>query len=112
MRFSYLNFAGAILPFAMAAYDPNQAQISLMLSQVAYCGRDQYMTHNFTGVCKGFKVTYVIYAEKQEIEGFVGYLPSDKSIYVVLRGTSNIKNWETDLHATKEDYDDPACPDC
>ena len=42
--------------------------------------------------------------------GFVGYLPSDKSIYVVFRGSSSIRNWITNLDAYKTSYTSyPAC---
>jgi predicted lipase len=42
--------------------------------------------------------------------GFVGYLPSDKSIYVVFRGSSSIRNWITNLDAYKTPYTSyPAC---
>jgi len=40
----------------------------------------------------------------QDTEGFVGYLPSDKSIYVAFRGSLTIQNWITDLSIAKRDY--------
>lgn len=46
------------------------------------------------------------------IEGFVGYLPSDSSIYVVFRGTlhSSIRNILTDLDGVGSSYLE--LPDC
>ena len=41
--------------------------------------------------------------------GFVGYLPSDKRIYVSFRGSSNIENWIADLEVTFTDYGADCC---
>ena len=54
----------------------------------------------------------MIYDPKHDTQGFVGYLPSDNSIYVAIRGSVDTKNWESDFNATKENYNDAACPDC
>jgi len=37
-------------------------------------------------------------------EGYIGYLPSDKSIYITFRGSSSIRNWITNLDAVKTSY--------
>ena len=42
--------------------------------------------------------------------GYIGYLPSDKSIYVTFRGSSSIKNWVTNLDAVKTSY--TTFPEC
>ena len=39
-----------------------------------------------------------------DTEGFVGYLPSDNSIYVAFRGSLSIQNWITDLNIDKVKY--------
>ena len=40
----------------------------------------------------------------------MGYLPSDKSIYVAYKGSDSINNWITDFDATQTSYDIwPAC---
>lgn len=44
-----------------------------------------------------------------DTEGFVGYLPSDSSIYVVFRGSSNIENWMTNMDISKTEYDGYNC---
>ena len=48
--------------------------------------------------------TKVIYDKGSDTEGFVGYLPSDKSIYVVFRGTESVDNWLTDFNVEKDEY--------
>ena len=70
------------------------------------------MTHNFVGPLEGFKVTYVIYDPDHDTQGFVGYLPSDSSIYVVYRGSSSFDNWLSDLDATKRAYGHASCTNC
>ena len=43
----------------------------------------------------------------------MGYLPSDKSIFVAFRGTENVLNWATDLDVRKMKWKShPECIDC
>lgn len=70
------------------------------------------MTHHFSGASEGFIVTYVIYDPATDTEGFVGFLPSDQSIYVVFRGSESIQNWLSDSKFLKTDYKDPNCVNC
>ena len=64
--------------------------------------------HTFKGPTKGFVVTKTI-NDKKDTQGFIGYLPSDKSIYVVFRGSSSVQNWITDLTVTKTAYKQYCC---
>ena len=82
------------------------------MSQAAYCGKDEYLKHVWTGPLTGFVATAVLYNEKHDTEGFVGYLPSDHSVHVSFRGSSSMANWMSDLNATKSDYSDPDCHKC
>lgn len=93
-----------------AAYDGNQAKISLWLSAAAYCGKDKYASHTFQGPTKGFVYTATISGPTADTQGFVGYLPSDKAIYVVYRGSQSIRNWATNLDAWKTPY--TSYPEC
>ena len=69
------------------------------------------MTHNYQGVLSGFQPTYVIYSGiVDDTEGLVGYLPSDSSIYISFRGSSDIQNWLTNLSTTKTTW--TTYPDC
>ena len=107
----------------------------MWLSAAAYCGSSSYRSHVFKGPTAGFVVTSIIEDISTDTEGksskdttisylsvgnmlcclffpvgFVGYLPSDKSIYVVFRGSSSIRNWITNLDAYKTPYTSyPAC---
>lgn len=70
----------------------------------AYCGVGHYLNHTWTDKTKGFKATYEIYDKASDTEGYIGYLPSDNSIYVVFRGSSSIKNWVSNFDATHATY--------
>jgi len=85
-------------------YDTNQGLKSVWLSAAASCGHDNYMTHVFKGPTEGFVVSKVIYNAEDDTQGYIGYLPSDKSIYVVFRGSESIENWKTNLNAFKVPY--------
>lgn len=43
-------------------------------------------------------------------QGFIGYLPTKESIFVVFRGSTSIKDWLNNLNALLTDY--PGCQDC
>lgn len=58
-------------------YDESQIQIALRLSQDAYCGIDEYLTHKFTSHSQGFVVTKTLHNSFHDVQGFIGYLPSD-----------------------------------
>jgi len=85
-------------------YDSDEASRSLWLSIAAYCGKDQYSTHVFKGPTTGFVLTYTISDIATDTEGYIGYLPSAKTIYVVFRGTQDTRNWLSNLDVVKTSY--------
>lgn len=91
-------------------YSDAQARISLQLSQDSYCGKAVYMSQHYSGVVAGFVPTKIISNLVDDVEGFVGYLPSDKSIYVAFRGSESIRNWITNLTVDKMNYN--TFPEC
>ncbi len=109
---NFLVFALAATAFndTTGGYDVNQGQKSVWLSAAASCGHDKIMSHVFKGPTTGFVVTKVIYNSKDDTQGYIGYLPSDKSIYVVYRGSESTKNWITNLDAFKTPY--TTYPEC
>ncbi len=94
----------------LGAYDGSQATKSLWLSAAAYCGKDAYPSHVFKGVTSGFVYTKTISDSATDTQGYIGYLPSDKSIYVVFRGSQSIRNWISNLDAFKTPY--TSFPEC
>ena len=62
------------------------------------------MGHTFTGPTEGFTLTKVIYNDTYDVEGYIGYLPSDNSIYVTFRGTDSAKNDYVDSLIDKTTY--------
>lgn len=117
---STLFFAASMLAsFSLAqesndVYSDAQAHISLQLSQDAYCGSKAYLTQHYTGILAGFVATKVIANTANDVEGFVGYLPSDRSIFVVFKGSSaSPTTWLSKLGSTKTNYSTfGACYNC
>lgn len=105
-----LSVSAMVFNTTLGGYDVNQGMISVWLSAAASCGHENYETHVFKGPTTGFVLTKVIYDQKDDTQGYVGYLPSDKSIYVVYRGSESIKNWITNLDAFKTPY--TSYPEC
>jgi len=86
------------------AYDINQALTSVYLSGAAYCDKDTYKTMQIAGPASGFVYQDTLYDVKTDLQGFIGYLSSTKTIYVSIRGTSSILNWLDDLEVKLVDY--------
>eukprot|EP01036_Dinobryon_divergens_P035367 gene35367-45810_t len=109
----FLTICGIVLAqdeATLKGFSTTQVNTSLWLSAAAYCGSSSYKSHVFKGPTTGFVVTAIIEDLSTDTEGFIGYLPSDKSIYVVFRGSSSIRNWITNLDAYKTPYTSyPAC---
>lgn len=93
-----------------SSFSMDQAEISVYLSAAAFCNKYTYTTRTFVGPTSGFVATYVIYDEKTDTTGYIGFLPKDKSIYIVFRGSSSIANWIVDLDALKIPYS--SFPEC
>lgn len=94
----------------VTTFDLDQAMISLWLCGATYCGVGNYKSHVFQGPTTGFIVTAPIEDVRTDTEGYVGYLPSDKSIYVAFRGSSSIRDWLSNLDARKVPY--TSYPEC
>lgn len=94
---------------ASAAYNSNKAEINAWLSAAAYCEKKDYPTREFQGPTSGFVYTSTI-SNVDGTQGYIGYLPSEETIYVAYRGSSNIRNWVTNLQFTQIDYaSQPGC---
>eukprot|EP01039_Chlorochromonas_danica_P000228 gene229-246_t len=108
----FSNYVCATVDFNVAttSFNLSEANISLWLSAAAYCGKDNYASHVFKGPTSGFVYTATISDLLGGTQGYVGYLPSDKSIYVVYRGSQSVRNWITNLDAWKTSY--TSYPEC
>ena len=85
-------------------YDVTQANIGVWLSGAAYCEKDIYTTMVLDGPATGFIVTNVLYDLKTDLQGFIGYMESTKSIHVVFRGSSSLLNWLDNLQIKQVPY--------
>jgi triacylglycerol lipase len=96
--------------YNISAYDLNQATISVYLSGAAYCGKDHYKSMVLSGSATGFVYEDTLYDIAADLQGYIGYLPSTKSIYVALRGSSSAMNWLDDAEIKLVDY--TTYPEC
>lgn len=91
------------------AYDVNKGQLGAHLAAATFCNVSTYETRTFIGITEGFKVTKTINSAFGAV-GYIGYLPSDGSIWAVFRGSSSIRNWLSDFDVAKKNYD--SYPEC
>jgi len=86
------------------------ANTSVWLSAAAYCETNTYTSRTFKGYSTGFKVTNVIDDKAEDVQGYIGYMQSQSSIYVVFRGSTSISDWVNNLDAVLTSY--PKCSKC
>ena len=96
--------------FLTEDFKMDEAEISRQLSVKAYCGHKMYETLEWQGLASGFVWSHTIYNKHNHTEGFIGYLPADNSIYVVFKGTDDIKSTLTDADFDRQTYE--AWPEC
>jgi len=94
----------------VSSYDSLQLNAGVWLSGAAYCGKDKYNTMILGGPATGFTYKESLYDVKTDLQGYIGILPTTKSIYVVLRGSSSTINWLDDFEVKLVHYD--SFPDC
>ena len=103
-------FSSGLVAACASAYSAQQAELSRQLSAYAYCKMSNYLTQDYSDAAEGFVATSIIDNETWKVIGFTGYLPSDESIYVVFKGTTDAKEWAMNLDVTQSDYD--VWPEC
>lgn len=92
--------------------DYTQLTTSVWLSGAAYCGKENYESMQVGGPAIGFIYKTTLYDAKTDLQGYIGVLPSTKSIYVVIRGSSSKMNWLDDFEVRKVDYTTYSECDC
>jgi hypothetical protein len=91
-----------MLATQVLSYNLHTANISVILSASAYCGKDNYTSMKLIDPVGNFKVADIIYDRETDMQGFTGTL--NNNIYVVFRGSSSIRNWIEDLSVLKTPY--------
>lgn len=90
--------------------EDSSTEASLWLSAGAYCDKSTYLTRQYKGPSSGFIPTYTIYDSRTDTTGYLGYLPSQNTIFIIFRGSVSWKNWASDLDAIKTNY--TSWPEC
>jgi predicted lipase len=99
-----------VLFVPIRAFILEQANISVWLSAAAYCDKKNYAVMKLTGPTDGFLVKDIIHDSKTDLQGYIGVLPSSKTLYIVFRGSSSIRNWIEDAEFKKIAYNTfPSC---
>lgn len=93
-----------------SSYDLIQLNTCVWLSGAAYCGKDKYKSMILGGPASGFTYKETLYDIKTDLQGYIGILPTTKSIYVVFRGSSSVINWLDDFEVKLVPYD--TFPEC
>ena len=88
----------------VVCYDKSQLNTGVWLSGAAYCGKDLYKNMILGGPASGFTYKETIYNVKTDLQGYIGILPTTKSIYVVIRGSSSALNWLDDFEVKLVPY--------
>ena len=82
---------------ATTTFDWTIVTTSVWLSAASYCDTKDYLTRTYKGASTGFIPVVTIDESTYDTQGFVGYLTSQKKIYVVFRGSTSITDWLEDL---------------
>lgn len=94
--------------FTKEGFSVPKVDKEVWLSGAAYC--DHYDTMHLGGPVTDFIYKATLYDKTSDLKGYVGVLPSSETIYVVLRGSSSVKNWLEDFEARLVSYDSyPSC---
>ena len=109
MFFIQLFLLFSLLGFTYS-YDSAQLNTCVWLSGAAYCGKDKYSSMILKGQASGFVYKDTLYDIKTDLQGYIGILPTTKSIYVVLRGSSSTMNWLDDFEVKLVPY--TSYPEC
>lgn len=102
---SLLFFSSSI---TVNLYD--ELNTAVWLSGAAYCGKDKYKNMILSGPSKGFIYKETLYDIKTDLQGYIGILPTTKTIYVVIRGSSSKLNWLDDFEVKQVKYS--SYPEC
>lgn len=92
------------------SFDWTSGTYALWHSANAYCSPETYLTRSNKGYLSGFVATYHIYDKSSDTQGYVGYTTSQKTIYVVFRGSETLDNWVTNIDMITVKYS--LCENC
>lgn len=87
-----------------------QANITAILSAAAYCNKNDLYNIVWREPAKGFQIIDIIHDFATDVNGYIGVLSSQKTIYIVFRGSQSIRNWIEDFEVKQVDYS--TFPEC
>ena len=119
MAIKFLTLAFVFLTTSIFArkFDWQTANTTIWLSSGAYCPTEVYLNRTYYGYSTGFIPKKIISNNESDTQGYIGYHPDKKAIYVVIRGSTSLQNWIDDFDALQIPYvtqnnDSTECQDC
>lgn len=106
----FATLAAVMISASLAKVDVAMSNTSLWLSSSVYCDPNTYISRIYNGYSRGFVPTHHISVPDDTTEGVVGYMTTQRLIYVAFRGSETLENWKDDLNVLFEEYD--ACTAC
>ena len=91
-------------------WDNRTLNTAVWLSGAAYCDKHEYPNMILDGYATGFEYRDTLYDPHTDVQGYIGVMPSTKTVYVVIRGSSSIMNWLDDFEVSLVDYN--TYPEC
>lgn len=93
-----------------ASFDWILGNTSVALAAAAYCPYDEYLTRVYKDHANGFECKFRFLDEANDMQGYIGVMESQRSLFVVFRGSKSVQNWIDDLDIAMADY--PYCNGC
>lgn len=99
-----------LFQYCLASFDWTIGNTSVVLSANAYCDLSGILTHQFSGYASGFQALATFEESSYDTQGYIGVMDSQKTIYVIFRGSESITDWIDNLDVVLTTY--PYCKDC
>eukprot|EP01039_Chlorochromonas_danica_P005439 gene5439-5987_t len=91
-------------------FDWTLGNTSVRLSAVTYCPVESYLNRSYQGYLHDFQPVYPIFSKAFDVQGLIGFIPSQKMIYIAFRGTTSLIDWLNDFDTILVPY--PPCQGC
>lgn len=108
--FSLITMTIMTITNAINTYNLDTLTNGVWLSGAAYCGKENYNSMKLSPPVSDFVYMGTLYDIKTDLQGYIGLLPSQNTINVVLRGSSSFMNWLDDFEIRLVPYD--TFPEC
>eukprot|EP01039_Chlorochromonas_danica_P008946 gene8946-9869_t len=110
--FAILLLSYRTLRVGAIEFDWLVANTSLWLSAATYCDVSTYLTRSYLGYSGGFIPYYEINNLERDVQGFIGVMPAQNTIYIAFRGSTSVIDWLNNLDFNLTTYPISSCTGC